>query len=90
MMNMRNETIGKNIFGETCTEKYLKLNKETAVQQYREMMNDIVSHGGKIEYTLDSSCFTPAEAEEFFKIAECINIMYATMTNSDYGEYLFG
>jgi hypothetical protein len=54
------------------------------------MMNDIVSHGGKIEYTLDSSCFTPAEAEEFFKIAECINIMYATMTNSDYGEYLFG
>jgi hypothetical protein len=79
MMNMSKGTKGRNIFGEVCTEKYLKLNKETAVQQYTEMMKDIVSHGGKIEYTVDSTCFTPDEAEEFFKMAECINIMYASM-----------
>ena len=79
MMNMSKGTTGRNIFGEVCTENFLKLNKETAIQQYTEMMKDIVSHGGKIEYTLDSTCFTPDEAEEFFKMAECINIMYASM-----------
>ena len=88
MMNMSKGTIGRNIFGEVCTEKFLKLNKETAIQQYTEMVKDIVSHGGEIEYTVDSSCFTPAEAEEFFKIAECINIMYASMAGcSSYAKY---
>ena len=64
MMNMSKGTIGRNIFGEVCTEKFLKLNKETAVQQYMDMMKDIVSHGSEIEYTVDSTCFTPDEAEE--------------------------
>lgn len=88
MMNMSKGTIGRNIFGEVCTEKFLKLNKETAVQQYMDMMKDIVSHGGEIEYTVDSTCFTPDEAEEFFKMAECINIMYASMAGcSSYEKY---
>lgn len=88
MMNMSKGTIGRNIFGEVCTEKFLKLNKETAVQQYMDMMKDIVSHGGEIEYTVDSTCFTPDEAEEFFKMAECINNMYASMAGcSSYEKY---
>ena len=53
-----------------------------------DMMKDIVSHGGEIEYTVDSTCFTPDEAEEFFKMAECINIMYASMAGcSSYEKY---
>ena len=88
MMNMSKGTIGRNIFGEVCTEKFLKLNKETAVQQYMDMMKDIVSHGGEIEYTVDSTCFTPDEAEELFKMAESINIMYASMAGcSSYEKY---
>ena len=87
MMNMSKGTIGRNIFGDVCTEKFLKLNKETAVQQYMDMMKDIVSHGGDIEYTIDSSCFTPAEAKKFLKIVDGINLMYATMTNSNYGKF---
>jgi len=77
MKNRSKKNNGRNIFGEKCTEKFLKLNKETAIQQYMEMLKDIVSHGGKIEYTIDSSCFSPAEAEEFFKFAEYITNKFA-------------
>jgi len=79
MKNRSKRNNGRNIFGEKCTEKFLKLNKETAIQQYMEMLKDIVSHGGKIEYTIDSSCFTPDEAEDFFKLAEYITNKYSRM-----------
>ena len=70
VMNMKNERIGKNVFGEICVTKFLKLDKETALEQYVEMMNDITSHHGKIEYTVDSSCFSIEEAKHFFENAQ--------------------
>ena len=70
VMNMKHERIGKNVFGEICVTKFLKLDRETALEQYVEMMNDITSHHGKIEYTVDSSCFSIEEAKHFFENAQ--------------------
>lgn len=76
VMNARGERIGRNVFGEICVEKFLKLDRETALEQYVEMMNDITSHHEKIEYTIDSSCFTPDEAMRFFENAQFIYKRY--------------
>ena len=45
----RKEKLGRNVFGEVCIEKFLKLEKETAIDQYIEMMNDIFSNKHRIE-----------------------------------------
>ena len=42
--NARKEKLGRNVFGEVCIEKFLKLERETAIDQYIEMMNDIFSN----------------------------------------------
>lgn len=88
MLNSKKETIGVNIFGNSCKEKVLVLNKETAIQQYHEMMQDMIANGDNVEYTVDASCFSPTEAEQFYKMAECIMIFYATMKNCDFNEYV--
>ena len=72
----RKEKLGRNVFGEVCIEKFLKLERETAIDQYIEMMNDIFSNKHRIEYTVDSSCFTADEAKEFFELATRINQMH--------------
>lgn len=57
---------GRNIYGDPCIAKFVKLEKETAVDQYLAILADIENtHGKAIEYTVDGSCFTREEAIEF-------------------------
>ena len=64
---------GRNVYGQPCIAKFVKLEKETALDQYLAILADIENANGKaVEYTVDSSCFTREEAEEFGKKAERI------------------
>ncbi len=65
--NMRkNPYNGRNVYGQPCIAKFVKLEKETALDQYLAIMADIEdAHGEAIEYTIDSSCFTREEAIAF-------------------------
>ena len=64
---------GKNVYGQPCVEKFVKLEKETALDQYLTILADIENANGKaVEYTVDSSCFTREEAEAFGKKVERI------------------
>ena len=89
MKKTRKSGRGRNVFGERCVEKVLKLNKETAMDQYIEMMKDLLVNGknSSIEYTIDSSCFTREETEAFFESVEGINLLFAKMMNHNYTEY---
>ena len=61
-----NKYNGRNIYGQRCIAKFVKLEKETALDQYLAIMADIENtHGEAIEYTIDSSCFTREEAIQF-------------------------
>lgn len=58
---------GRNVFGQRCIAKFVKLEKETAVEQYLTILADIENaNGKKIEYTVDGSCFTKEEANKFY------------------------
>ena len=89
MKKTRKSGRGRNVFGDKCREKILKLNKETAIDQYIEMMKDLLVNGknSSIEYTIDSSCFTREEEEAFFQSVEGINSLFARMMNRNYTEY---
>lgn len=67
---------GRNIYGQRCIAKFVKLDKETALDQYLAIMADIENtHGEAIEYTIDSSCFTREEAIQFSnKIARIMEL----------------
>ena len=57
---------GRNIYGERCIAKFVKLEKETAVDQYLAILADLeANHGQTIEYTIDCSCFTREEGIAF-------------------------
>ena len=77
--NMKNNVIerkGFNVYGEPCIERIVKLEKETAIQQYIEIIKVLKKTKKIIEYTLDFSNFSKEEAEQFGKIAERIAMMY--------------
>ncbi len=49
----KNNRIGRNIYGQKCITKEVVLNKENALEQYIEVLNDIEQHrqkGINIEY----------------------------------------
>ena len=51
--NKKNNHAGRNIFGQKCITKEVILNKENALEQYLEVLNDIEQHrqlGINIEY----------------------------------------
>jgi len=49
----RNHRCGKNVFGERCIEKFVTLEKDTAITQYLEILDDLEANKGKrIEYTI--------------------------------------
>lgn len=43
----KSNRIGRNIYGQKCIAKEVTLNKETAVEQYIEVLNDIELHRQK-------------------------------------------
>ena len=64
---------GRNVYGDPCIAKFVKLEKETALDQYMAILADIENTNGKaVEYTVDSSCFTKEEAIAFGKKEERI------------------
>ena len=64
-----NQCNGTNVHGEPCIAKFVKLKKETALDQYLEIISDLERpHKYPVEYTVDSSCFTPEEAMAFDKL----------------------
>ncbi len=64
----KNSYNGRNVYGQRCIAKFVKLEKETAVDQYLAILADLDTSKEKtVEYTFDSSCFTREEAIEFSK-----------------------
>lgn len=62
----KNNYNGRNVYGQRCIAKFVKLEKETALDQYMDIIADLeASQGQTIEYTIDSSCFSCEEAEQF-------------------------
>lgn len=58
--------IGRNIYGQRCITKFVKLEKETALEQYMDILTDLDSyHVHNIEYTVDCSCFNDEERIAF-------------------------
>lgn len=51
----------RNIYGQRCVGKVLKLEKESAVQQLLDAQTDILNQNVNVEYTIDCSCFTNNE-----------------------------
>ena len=67
--NKKNNRTGHNIFGQKCIAKEVTLNKETALEQYLEVLNDIEQHrqlGINIEYDvkLPKDVFSRDEIDE--------------------------
>ena len=59
-----NKYNGRNVFGQRCVAKYLKLDKENAFDQCVQILKEVMTSNVTIEYTLDWSAFTPEEAQE--------------------------
>lgn len=55
----------RNVFGEPCISKVIKFEKETAIQQFLKIQEDLESSKNLIEYTVDLSCFDKSEIEAF-------------------------
>lgn len=76
---MKNKVIerkGFNVHGEPCIERIVTLEKETAIQQYMEIVETLKNTAKVIEYTLLYNNFTEEEAIQFNLMAQCINRKY--------------
>ena len=60
--NRKSNYKGRNIFGERCIAKTLKLEKETAFEQCVQMLKEVMTSEVKIEYTLDWTAMTEDDA----------------------------
>ena len=60
--NRKNNYNGRNIFGERCVARTLKLEKETAFEQCVQMLKEVMTSEVRIEYTLDWTAMTEDEA----------------------------
>ena len=86
--NNRNHKSAKyNIFGQRCIEKELVLEKETAWEQFVEVIDDLCDANSATEYTIRLSGFTPEEAEAFMKKAESTMAMRAYFRNLGFGSF---
>ena len=73
---------GYNVFGERCIAKTVTLQKDTALKQYLDMLDDIDSHPGEIiEYTFYlSKDITKEDADAIYAQIERISALRAMMT----------
>ena len=56
--NKKNTKMGRNIYGQRCIAKVVVLKKETAIDQYVEILNDIKQHKKmniNVEYDIQMS-----------------------------------
>ena len=78
-----NGKIGRNIFGERCIVKEVELQKETAFEQYMEILKDIEAHGAKgirLEYTV--ICSKDFEEEDIQVLNETVSKIMALRAHS--------
>ena len=76
---------GRNVFGQRCIAKFVKLEKETAAEQYLAILADIENaNGKKIEYTVDGSCFTKEEANKFYDQIARMIALRASLKNTGF------
>ena len=86
--NNRNHKSAKyNIFGQRCIEKELVLEKETAWEQFIEVIDDLCNANSTTEYTIRLSGFAPKEAEEFIGKAERAMAMRAYFRNAEFSSF---
>ena len=61
----KNNYNGRNIYGQRCIVKSMKLEKETAVEQCLEILADLEANRElRTEYTIDCTCFNAEECIE--------------------------
>ena len=63
-----NKYNGYNAFGEPCVSEFVKIEKETAAEQYIELCKNVKSfsdRGIKLEYTIVMPILTEEEQKEF-------------------------
>lgn len=77
---------GRNVFGERCVAKTVTLQKDTALKQYLDMLDDIDSHPNEIiEYTIYlSKDITKEEADAIYAQIERITSLRAMMTHREF------
>ena len=75
---------GYNVFGERCIEKELVLEKETAWEQFIDVIDDLCDANSATEYTILFSGFTAEEIEEFHRKAEKAMAMRAYFRNAEF------
>lgn len=81
----RNENNGRNVYGQRCVAKFVKLEKNTALDQYLDILADLEASKGKnVEYTVDSSCFSREEVIEFNKKLCRIMALRANLRGSSF------
>ena len=62
-MKKNNKYNGRNIYGELCIAKDLKLEPGIAYQQAIQMIDEVFASKDKIEYTLDWSALSDEETD---------------------------
>jgi len=72
---------GYNVFGERCIAKFVTLEKDTAIKQYLDILDDIDNHAGEnLEYTFTlSKDFSEAESKALYRDIDRITALRATM-----------
>jgi len=77
---------GKNLFGQDCYTKVIKVEKETAMEQLMEVLDVLEgTPGSRTEYSLVFSDFTEAEIAEFDKKMLQILDLRSKMRGHGYG-----
>lgn len=86
--NKRNRKASKyngiNAFGQPCIEKFVVLEKETAWEQYMEILEDLDTAHDEVEYTVMFSGFTNEEIKEFHEKVERAMMIKAFFTNREF------
>lgn len=78
---------GRNVHGQRCIAKTVTLKKETALEQYLDILDDVEAHkhkGETLEYTVFSPGFTKEEIEELHGAIERVMAFRAMMNKTNF------
>ena len=89
--NKKNTRTARNIYGQKCIAKEVILNKETALEQYIEVLNDIEQHrqmGINIEYDvkMPKDVFSNEEIAELNRKISKLTMLRSGMLNIPFNQ----
>ena len=89
--SQKNTRMGRNIYGQKCIAKEVILDKETALDQYIEVLNDIEQHrqmGTNIEYDvkMPKDVFSQEEIAELSRKMSALMMLRYGVTQMASGE----